>query len=453
MKYFFRKSDVYIIHMFSYFGIAVLVVLVIVVVYFVFLRPNDKRRRKRAEKHYQESAGVFDEAARKALDELTDIENPAPEDFFRRGNIVEYNILEGNVRARAGEGRGGRDNRRQAVGTVVRDYTDALQGMRGRIGEWDGPDPGFMIYRMRDFGDRALLDADDDMIAQMLAGFNDTVNTVAPQVQQEIIEERRERAAANAENREQAVDNYFEAGVKYTSDAQNVHDSKVNNDLRRTLDRLRETGGRRANPARAIAEIRDYIRNDYSRDPDNARKANDAMRILDMAARGERIGTFNETEDRILALTWERAKHPNNQDNADGLKEAIVNALADSMEHGNNVCINGRTARVLNSLAKLDYDDDVGNAMTFEAYKNQVLQESHEIVKREIQRARESEDEKLKAVGESYEKPDVKVDPVAEQQFKEIVKTEIAVNLDKYKDKLNEAEITQLKTECQAAID
>jgi len=130
------------------------------------------------------------------------------------------------------------------------------------------------------------------------------------------------------------------------------------------------------------------------------------------------------------------------------MREAIVNALADSIEGGNQVCINGRCARVLNSLVTLDYDENVGAAMTFEAYKNQIFQETKEIINQELDRALASTNDKLRAVGEAYEGSDVEVDSTVEEQFKQEIKQEIDRNMEKYEDKLTPAEIDNLKQEC-----
>lgn len=439
--------------MLSYIALAVVCIILIIVIYYAFVANSDRSKRRRSERFLQESAGIFDDNARRALHELTQIEDPAPGDLFRRGNIVEYNIMEGNVRTRVGESADARRERILAVGTIARDYTDALRGMR-RVeyrGNMDDYNPGFMLRRMEDFGQR-FDDDDDPMMWQILAGFNDTLTTVGPAVRQDVIENRQQRAAAAAENREEAIDNYFDDAIKFTSDPQNVHDSKVNEDLRKTLRKLRETAPRVDSRA-AIAECRKYIQEEYAKDPDNARKVNDALRILDIISRGESIGTFQDNEDRIFAVTWERTKHPRNRRNADLMKEAVVNALADSIERGANVCINGRCGRVLNSLVTLDYDSGVGGAMTYEAYKNQIFQETQNIIKAEIARAKESPDDTMRAVGESYEGANVEVSPEAEEAFKKYVKAEIDRNLDAYEGQLNPQEISQLKQECYAAVD
>jgi hypothetical protein len=439
--------------MFNYIALVVVIIILIIVIYRVFIGNSDKSKRGRAETFYQNSSGTFDENARRALVELTQIDNPQPQDRFRRANIIEYNILEGNTQRRASEGENGRRTRINAIGNITRDYVDTLRGLRGHVRDIHDTDfnPGFMINRIENFGERAMWETDDDLLI-LFQGLNTTLANEAPAVRREIIEDRKERAINNAENMEEAIDNYFEDAVKYTSDAQNVHDSKVNEDLRRTLRKLRSSTGR-VNVSSSINQARDYIRNVYALDPANTHKVTNALAVLNTIEKGERITTFDDNEDNIFAYTWERCNHPNNADNEENLKEAVINALADSIERGAQVCINGRTSRVLNSLASLDFDEEVGNAMTYEAYKNQIFTESQEIIKQEIRRAKESDMALLRAVGESYEGRNVNVDPDVEEKFKEEVKMELSRNVERYADRLTDKEINQLKEECYAAID
>lgn len=434
--------------MFKYLVLAILVVGLLSLIYWASF--GDRSRRKKSENLLNTSAGTFDESARAALTELTRIGDPNADDYFRRGNIFQYNILEGNMRGGRGENRNDRRDRHLAVGHIVRDYTDALVGMRGRlgaVGEDRDLNPDFMVHRIEDLNWNLRPFANEDMeIQQMLMGFNDTVTTHAPAVRREIIHERRNRAIAAANTRTEAIDNYFDAATQFTNDAQNVHDSKVNNDLRDTLRRIKNDN---INPRDAIDEAREYIESEYGRDPMNRAKVANALRILDKISEGENIGTFNEREDNIFAYTWSRCAHPRNRDNSELMREAVINSLADGIENGNQVCINGRTGRVLNSLVMLDYDTNVASGvMTFEAYKNQIFQETKTIIGQEIERARNSNDAKLRAVGEAYDGDEVEIDETVDIKFKNEIKQEIDRNFEKYDTKLNETEINNLKQEC-----
>jgi hypothetical protein len=437
--------------MFQYLILAIVTIVLISLIYWVCISRGDKARRKKSEQALNESAGVFDQHARRALDELTQIQDPQPDDFFRRGNIFQYNLLEGNTRGTRGENRIARRQRQTAVGNIIRDYTDTLLGMQGRVADIGidrdlGPD--FMVHRIEDININLLGGFDDDLeIQRILAGFDNIVTTQVPAVRREIVQERRAQAIATANNRAEAIDNYFDAATKYTNDAQNVHDSKVNGDLRNTLQRLKRTAPADLNPMQCIDECLEYIEDEYSHE--HGEKVRDAVSILNKISEGNPIGTFGEREDNIFALVWTRCSHSANRSNKDLMREAVVNALADSVEGGNQVCINGRCARVLNSLVTLDFDKSVSEgAMTFEAYKNQIFQETKELINQELDRALASTDDKLRAVGEAYEGTDVEVDSAVEERFKQEIKQEIDRNMEKYEAKLTPAEINNLKQEC-----
>lgn len=436
--------------MFQYIILGLLVVIAISLIYWVVWRNSDSKKRKKSEDALRESAGTFDAGARRALDELTRIDNPTADDYFRRGHIIQYNVLEGNIQRRRGENRAARRERRNAVGHIVRDYTDALLAMRGRateIGADREMDPEFMIYHIEDFN-RALIGDEDDAIVQMLMGLDNVVTTHAPAVRQEIAEERRDRATATANTRAEAVALALDDATKFTDDRQNVHDSKVNNDLRLTLRKLKSTAPYDFDPMESIDDAAEYIATTYSRDPLNHQKTANATRILEQIRKGETISTFGETEDNIFGYTWERCNHPRNKKNSGLMREAIITALADGIEHGAPVCPNGRCGRVLNSLVILDFDQEVASgAMSFEAWRNRIFQESKTIVEREIERAKNSNDDDMRAVGEAFDIGDESPNPEVENQFKANLKKEIDNQVDSYSDKLNDAERQNIKNE------
>lgn len=433
--------------MFQYLILAIVIVGIISLIYWVFVRGDDRTKRKKSEMLIKNSIGTFDKNARAALDELTKIRDPTPDDYFRRGHIIQYNLLEGNALR-------GRREHRTAVGHIVRDYTDALVGMRDRVGadaelERD-LNPDFIVHRIEDFNlQLGGYDEEDDEIMQLIYGFNDAVATHAPAVKQEIIEQRRNRALAEATTRAEAINVYFDTAQIYTNDTQNVHDSKVNSDLTETLTKLKKTAAQDIDPAECINEIRNYLHGEYARDPNNNHKVANAERILNKMVRGGVVSPFNEREDHILAYTWERCKHPNNQKNTKLMRDAVINSLADAVENGNEVCPNGRVGRVLGSLVTLDYDERVANGpLTAEAYRNQIFQETKEIINRELERAKSSTDPDLKAVAEAYEGEDVNIKPDIEAKFKEDIKYEIDRNVDKYSNKLNDNELNNVRQDC-----
>lgn len=435
--------------MFQYILLALIIVVLISLIYWVFWHNSDDSRRKESERYLRESAGVFDTGARRALRSLAQIVTPIADDYFRHGNVIRYNMLEGNIHG---------NQRRAAVGHIVRDYAHALTAHAPT---------DMMVYNIENFNRTLHNNIIDDEIAQLILRFDNIVNTHAPAARQEIIDERRSAAIATTDTRIEAIDKYFDDATKFSDDRQNVHDSKVNNDLRETLNKLKATAGN-VNTMAAITEAAEFIETEYTtcagpnknnssavdRNSINwvnspaATTANKARAVLQRISQGDTISTFGETEDKIFAYTWERCKHPKNAANEKLMKEAIINALADSIENGTQVCINGRCSRVLNALVTLDFDVEVGSAMTFEAYRNQIFQETKIIINQEISRASASSDPRVVAVGAAYETGETSSDSEAEHKFREEVKLEIDRNIDKYADKLNKVEMDNIKQEC-----
>lgn len=199
--------------MFKYLILSIVITILICLIYFVFFSDNSKRVR--SEKLLNESSGVFDASARLALEELTQIRDPTPGDHFRRGNIYHYNILGGELRRN-------RRDRHIIVENIVREYTDAIVGMRGRIREIgnDRIGPDFIVHRIEDLNWHLLAGADEDEeIQQILFGFNNTVTNYAPTVRKEIVEERVARAVSSSTSRAEAIDKYFDASARITSDS------------------------------------------------------------------------------------------------------------------------------------------------------------------------------------------------------------------------------------------
>src|SRR5271166_5244725 len=108
--------------MFKYLFCAIVINIIVCLVYKFLI--NDKSKRKKSENLLTQSAGIFDDSAKDALNELVKIDSPTPGDYFRRGNIIQYNILENNLNTDT-------INNRDALKNVFRDYTDTVNTMRG----------------------------------------------------------------------------------------------------------------------------------------------------------------------------------------------------------------------------------------------------------------------------------------------------------------------------------
>lgn len=407
--------------------LAILVVVVIIILVDSFLS-KDKNLRKKCNKLLETSTGGFDNNARSALNALNQIGNPTPADYFQRAGILRFNLINDNI-----------DNfPTEIVDTIAVNYQNALMG----IDEDEIPELDFMFDRIIDF-QNILTAADYETNAAI--EFNLVANRI-PAAKHQSVQNRVKESIANSNSKKEAVETALDSATRYTSDKQNVHDSKVNNDLREALSIFK----RGTNAVPVGNEVREWINNVYASDPNNLHKVQNAITALNKVEEGNHIFTFNETESNILSYVWQRCKHQNNIENRDLMFEAVVNSLADSVENGGLVCINGRCSRMLNSLATLDFDKKISErgALTFEAYKNQIYQETKNIVNEAVEEAKSSDDSLMRDIGKSYDGNDIELDETTENMFKKNLIERIDANLAKYSDKLSPAEINTLKDEC-----
>jgi len=410
----------------GYSALSVVGILIVVTVIVLFLSHYYSMG---AAQHYQASNGIYDEHAKNAIDAVN--EN-VPEDRFTRAQVRLYNIMH--------DDRFDNMYRGQVLDAVANDYFHVMNDLN----MIPAPDADFMLMQMHAFNDTynpALpFGANLDYI--------DNVNTVRS------IQERKQAAAAEAIPAK-AVEKYFEESIQYTPDPQNVHDRAVVSDLSKTLSRIRMYEQDTVDSDKALRAADEFILRVYGRSALNsAQKASDARRVLARIAERNYISSYNDTEDNIFASVWGRADHPSNGESADIIREAIIDSLADSVQNCDIVCINGRTSRVLNSLATIDSDSLIADAaMTKQTYKNQVFAETQEIIKREIEHAKSSTDPALSAVGRAFEGSNEAVDSAAEQLFVQNVKEEIGRNLEQYHDKFTPDEFSKITAECHAGID
>lgn len=430
----------------QYLILAIVMIILICLIYWIFFKDTDENNRAQAENFISKSAGVFDKSARKAYELIEHINQPLPIDHYHHGNITYHNILEGNLH----------NNRGAAVG-VLNNYTNAIIGMRRRrdpinrmmIDDVENIYTEQQRLMRNDHINYDILDmiTTEDIALQLaLMTLGDTINENAPIIRTDTINDRIERAKEDSATRVEAVNKAFDEATVYSNNPQNVHDSKVNSDLRAVLDKLKSTAPINICPNECIREITDYI--NASEDDFISRNREQALRGVNKAAEAIYISTFADTEQNILAYTWERCKHKRNSANELLMKDAVVTALIDGIENSTQVCINGRCARILNSLATLDYDYDISTgALTLEAYRNQIFQETKLIINREIDNAMNND---MKDVVEAYNNGDISSDKEMERIFLNKMKSEIDLNLSSYEQKISNDDMKKIKYECYA---
>jgi hypothetical protein len=257
-----------------------------------------------------------------------------------------------------------------------------------------------------------------------LDGLNDNYNDIG-----NFIIDWKQEAAGNTvspsmmrgANKKDKIKNYIDRSTKVISDTQNVHDTSVNEALRKTYNNLKnsDTSGSDTNNPNdtinaldnkfsTINEIEKYL-NTLDENKLSIESKERAKRTLNHIRKNGNnlnvasIGENTNIQD-ILHQTWNRTKIKENSDNADSIKEAIVDNLSDCVENNDIVCAGGISARILSSLQLLDTDSDKFSKMqTASEIRSELFKSAHDILNEEIKTATESGDEKMKEFGKSFE--------------------------------------------------
>jgi len=432
--------------MFEYVVIGLLIVVIICLIYWICIRKSDEHLRAEYTEALNKSAGVLDVGARAALYALADIRNPTPADRFTHGRTIYHNVAGGDI------GTFTREERRR-LATQINDAMagvlageDGMGVLGGVLGETQAQ-PRINTYMLTNM-DMIRLGilaageiADDEILRAIAADLGNNLNTRGAEVRRANMQDVAAHAAATTTTRAAAVEKAFDMATQYTNDRQNVHDSAVNGDLRTIINRIDSA----VVPEAALAEARVYVDGPY---PGNADRKRYARSGIDTAAKRANVTALGMTEDRIFALVWDRAKHPLNEERADDMREAFINSLADGVENGHQVCVNGRVSRMLASMTLLDYDADVADGvLTLEAYRNAIFQQTKDIVDAAIDRAKASDDAAMRAVGDAYESGET-VEGPASVTFNADLRRDIDDNLALFRTKMTPEELERVREEC-----
>lgn len=379
------------------FAIAFIVIAIILLIAYLWHRPET------VESLIQKSAGIYDTHAREALQTLRDVRNPTPRQRIHRARLVQFNVLNG-------------DMRHPAAQQVRADYQAAAREIA------DNPQPD----------DIELIDLmNDDVLAWFLEGAFDAHFT--PTLHNATAKARADEIIASAPTRAAAIEQALH--VNAASDAQNVHESKVTQHGRDTYAMIK----------RDINADNTEWEHSFTRwieQYPNAQPCADTMLL------GGRIDTYDCTERDILLQVWRRIHDSRNRDNIDALKDSLVDALTDASQPA-LVCANGRCSRVLGSLALLDFDPNAGNMMTLSAYKADIMRTCSEGFDKALKQAEHD----LPSVYRSYMDTDSgDVDANEDAKFRVILHKIIDDAIAEHAANLTPAEQSNIRAECEVYL-
>lgn len=445
--------------------VLVFIILAIIgIIYYFYIYNSDESRRERYRELYNLSNGGYDINAENALGIVSEVEHPAAEDTFTAGNIIGFNVLQGRL--------GGRHENFEVAEQTVGHLQDTIGNiLTGNIAGLIARE--FMVDHVEAFAENNLrelmLEADIDFWRPVVVGLGVTLGEI-PAARDKIMRDRREKAAKTATNRVEYAENLLEGAKTHTSDSQNVHDSSVVRDLNNTLNKIKDSAlpGSKMDTVR---EIEDFMQTRNSatsyqfdtredsgstkQDPNEIKgdKIRNARQALAEIKKDAYLSAYDATECEILKYVWDRTKLPENEDNSENMKRALVDELANCVsEHGGLVCTGGRASRILGSLVLQDTDSTLGAAATLEQYKNEIFDECRKMIQSEVDYAKNNNTEHATAAL-SYSDPKVAVREEEENKFKQHLKEQTDEILLKYKPKLSEQQYTTMRNDCYAAID
>lgn len=146
------------------------------------------------------------------------------------------------------------------------------------------------------------------------------------------------------------------------NDSQNVHDSSVQKTFANAVKQLKNV--KRFNDYyipndKCFEEVKQYINENSTSDPDIRKKALAAMDIIQKEK--TYLMGVNMNEDEVFSLVWNRIKMPANHNRINSLKESFIGQLAECMvgNHDHAYCATGRGTRLVSSLQKIDAQSEV----------------------------------------------------------------------------------------------
>lgn len=426
--------------------VAVVIVLVLIIVYVAAKQPDwghlDYWKTHYVEdpdKIYARSAGVFDGAAELALARSEARAQPTIADHLRAATIIHRNILSNEDRDPANHA-----TRRNMYGRARNHYLGALTGLTDMTiaqdeaartvrrfgldgggedgapprGEIEGrPGAEYVIDAALDFafGGGDLVFGDGIFDAGEPPQPDVLIATTALGRRGAAIEARQAAAAEVAENKGPGVQAaaFLELSQRHTSDSQNSHDPSVNAAKRAIVERLRADQGDQARLP-TLDQIAEEIRQEsasLSRDPRTGLErpvlTGKAVSVVKRAAGGERSLSTNASDREVLQRVWARADDPRNSEARGLIRQAVFDALVDSVEWGIGdsamKCVDGRISRVLGALSLLDCDEENWNMARLEEHKNEIFVETNRLIKAAATDAAEQEeDSALRNVGRFY---------------------------------------------------
>ena len=341
----------------------VLLIIVLIVVIYVFSTSGKDSNRELANKYYNNLHGdANDETAKKAIEHGKKISNPTAMDSYHLGSTYLINA--------------------QNPYEANKHFTAALQKIID--GNTNPTDAMFIVERIDEFKDRFVdyPDLTDLPLQHALLATFDVQN---------------KKAVADNGNKKDSVEKKLLDRQHWHSESQNVHDSTMYKVLKDQIYKVRELNAKIPDiESKNYVYISNWLRMRYCDDSEKSKKIDQVLRILDNNYPTRLIPNINEQD--IFVAAWRRSQDPNNATRMSQMYDAFGDAILDCVEGEHVVCIDGRIAKIWQSLALLDGDKDMGVLRSKQMLRNEIYERCSKAVGERLANASEE-------VRQAYNRP------------------------------------------------
>lgn len=234
----------------------------------------------------------------------------------------------------------------------------------------------------------------------------------------------------------------------WTNDPHNVHDTLVNDSIEAQYTKLVDDNIKNPNnQLHDYKEAKKWLINkskETSKENNNTDHKEKMEKIINMLDNNFIVRSINANEQDLVIAVWQRIHDSNNVNNYDNLCQAFYDAAIDCVPDS-VVCQDGRMSRFINSLAKLDYNDNIGILKTKQMIRSEIYEAAGEIVNNYISNIQHTNKELYNNYIADADTDDVK-------QIRLDIIDEIELLKKEYANKLPDDQLELIINECKDTI-
>lgn len=247
---------------------------------------------------------------------------------------------------------------------------------------------------------------------------------------------------------------FFKNITTWTSDTQNVHDSHLTNDVDKSYQKIIVGLPKLIDASFEITNLKNELMTMSTNGTITKDIYENALKTINSMRPDSVYSKIGESESNILANIYRRINIPSNLNRRKDLIHSLAINLSNAVERNNvsnmPVCVSGRVASAISSLAYLDSDPDIGILKTKEAIRNEVFQTAYHEYKSILDESSKSADNVIKKGADDIQSGD---DSPESRKLEDDIKLRIEARLKREFAKLiDETELNKLISEANMAF-